>query len=89
MVFSEVKDESGGNGHKGDVTRGKLSIIGTSTDVDDVRGDTGATQGETHGPNLTWQRIDQGRGLDTSWTVRGDPDLTRQRVDCGEGLYTF
>ena len=47
MVFSEVEDKPGGNGHKGDVTRGELSIIGTSTDRDDVRGYTGATQGET------------------------------------------
>jgi len=43
MVFSEVKEESGGNGHKGGITGGKLSVIRTSTDVDDVRGNTGAT----------------------------------------------
>ena len=46
MVFSEVEEESGGNGHRGDLTGGKLSVIGTSTDVDDMRGDTGATLGE-------------------------------------------
>jgi len=40
-----VKEESGGNGHRGD--GGELSVIGTSTDVDDVRDNTGATQGET------------------------------------------
>ena len=46
MVFNEVKDKSGGIGHKGDVTGGELSVIGTSTGIDDVRGDTGATLGE-------------------------------------------
>ena len=29
------------------VARGNLSVIGTSTDIDNVRGDTGATLGET------------------------------------------
>ena len=47
MVFSEVEEESGGNGHRGDLTGGELSVIGTSTDVDDMRGDTDATLGET------------------------------------------
>ena len=47
MVFSGVEKGSEGNGHKGDVTRCDLSVIGTSTDVDDIRGDTGATLGET------------------------------------------
>ena len=47
MVFSEVEEESGGNGHKGDITVGELSVISTSTDMDNVRGDTGATLGET------------------------------------------
>jgi len=28
-------------------TDGDLSVIGTSTDIDDVRSDTGATLGET------------------------------------------
>jgi len=46
MVFSEVEEESGGNGHRGDVTGGDLSVIETSTDIDDMRGDTGATLGE-------------------------------------------
>src|SRR5882724_11009951 len=45
MVFSEVKEESGGNGHRGD--GGELSVIGTSTGVGDMRDNTGATQGET------------------------------------------
>jgi len=35
------------NGHGGDVTEGEPSIIGTSTDVDDMRAITGATQGES------------------------------------------
>jgi len=35
------------NGHGGDITGGNLSVIGTSTNVDDVRGDTSATLGET------------------------------------------
>ena len=43
MVFSEVEEGSEGNGHKGEVTGGNLSVMGTSTDVDDIRGDTGAT----------------------------------------------
>ena len=45
MVFSEVEAESGGKGHRGD--GGELSVIRTSTDVDDARDDTGVTQGET------------------------------------------
>ena len=47
MVFSGVEGGSEGNGHKGDVTRCYLSVIGTSTDIDDVRCNTGATLGET------------------------------------------
>src|SRR5882724_13451049 len=43
VVFSEVAEGSVGNGHKGEVTGGDLSLTGTSTDVDDIRGDTGAT----------------------------------------------
>src|SRR5882724_10480089 len=45
VVFSGVEEVSGGNAHRGD--RGELSVIGTSTVVDDVRGDTGATVVET------------------------------------------
>jgi len=64
VVFSEVEEGSEGNGHQGEVTGGDLSVIGTSTDIDDVRGDTGDTLGKTetgtqnktedatsHGPN--------------------------------------
>src|SRR5882724_12678468 len=40
--------------------------------VDQVRG---------CGPDLTWQRVDQGGGLNTSWIARDDPDLTQWRVD--------
>ena len=47
MVFSEVEEGSEGNGHKGGVTGGDLSVMGTSTDVDDIRGDTGDTLGKT------------------------------------------
>jgi len=43
VVFSEVKEESGGNGHKEMSLGASCPIIGTSTDVDDMRGDTGAT----------------------------------------------
>ena len=46
MVSSEVEGGSGVNGHKGDITGGNLSVIGTSTDIDDVRGNTGDTLGE-------------------------------------------
>ena len=46
VVFSEVEEVSEGNGHKGEVTGGNLSVIGTSTDIEDVRRDTGATIGE-------------------------------------------
>ena len=46
MVSSEVKERSGGNGYKEDVTGEAISVIGTSTGIDDVRGDTGATLGE-------------------------------------------
>ena len=42
MVFNEVEEGSEGNEHKGEVTRGDLSVMGTSTDVDDIGGDTGA-----------------------------------------------
>src|SRR5882724_1831980 len=45
MVFSGVEEESGGDGHRGD--GGEWSVIRTSTDVDDARDDTGATQGKT------------------------------------------
>ena len=47
MVFSGVEEGSGDNEHEGAVTDGDLSVIGTSTGIDDVRGDTGATLGET------------------------------------------
>ena len=47
MVFSEVEEGSEGNGHKGEVTRSYLSVMGTSTDIDDIRGDTGDTLGKT------------------------------------------
>jgi len=41
-------DEAGrDNGHGGNITGGDLSVIRTSTDVDDMRGDTGATLDET------------------------------------------
>ena len=46
MVSHEVETGSGGNGYTGDVTRGAMSVIGTSTDVDDMGRDTGATVGE-------------------------------------------
>ena len=36
MVFSEVEEGSEGNGHKGEDTGGDLSVIGTSTDVDNI-----------------------------------------------------
>ena len=47
MVFSEVAEGSVGNGHKGEVTGGDLSVTGTSTDVYNVRDDTGDTLGKT------------------------------------------
>jgi len=48
MVFSGAEEACRDNGtHGGDVTGGDPSVIGTSTDVDDVRGDTGATQGKS------------------------------------------
>ena len=47
MVFSGVDEAGRDNGHGGDITGGNLSVIGTSTDVDDVSGNTGATLGET------------------------------------------
>jgi len=47
MVFSGAEEAGRDNGHGGDVTEGEPSIIGTSTDVDDMRGNTGATQGES------------------------------------------
>ena len=47
VVFSEVEEGSEGNGHKGEVTGSDLSVRGTSTDVDDIRGDTGDTLGKT------------------------------------------
>ena len=46
MVSSGVAEGSGGNGYTGDVTGGAMSVIETSTDIDNVRGDTGATLGE-------------------------------------------
>jgi len=53
VVFSKVREESGGNGHKGYVTGGELSVNGTSTDIDNVRGDTGATLVETETGTLS------------------------------------
>jgi len=47
VVFSEVEEGSEGNGHKGEVTGSDLSVMGTGTDVDDIRGDTGDTLGKT------------------------------------------
>ena len=47
MVFSKVEEGSEGNGHRGEVTRSSWSVIETSTDVDNVRDDTGATLEET------------------------------------------
>src|SRR5882724_6520261 len=47
VVFSEVEEGSEGNEHKGEVMGGDLSVIGTSTDVDNISGDTGATLGKT------------------------------------------
>ena len=48
MVFSGAEEACRDNGtHGGDVTGGDPSVIGTSTDVDNMRGDTGATLGET------------------------------------------
>ena len=102
MVFSEVEEGSEGNGHKGEVTGSYLSVMGTSTNVDDIRCNTDdtlddretGTRDETEdvtsrgtdrvligcSPNATWQRVDQGGGLDTSWIVRNDPNLTWWRV---------
>jgi len=45
--FSEVEEGSEVNGHKGEVTGSNLSVIGTSTDVDNIRGNTGDTLGKT------------------------------------------
>src|SRR5882724_8131225 len=47
VVFSGVEEACGDNGHGGDITGGDPSVIGTSTDVDDMRHDTGATQCES------------------------------------------
>src|SRR5882724_8633533 len=47
VVFSEVAEGSVGNGHKGEVTGGDLSLTGTSTDVYNVRDDTGDILGKT------------------------------------------
>ena len=47
MVFSAVGGGSGDNGHKRWVTGSGGSVIGTSTDLGDVRDDTGATLEET------------------------------------------
>ena len=46
-MFSEVEERSEGSGHKGGVTGSDLSVIGTSTDIDDVRGSTGDTLEKT------------------------------------------
>ena len=43
MVFSEVEGGSAVNEHKGEFTGSNLSVMGTRTDVDDVRCDTGDT----------------------------------------------
>ena len=45
MVFSGAEEACRDNGH-GDVTVGDPSLIGANTDVEDVRGNTGATQGK-------------------------------------------
>ena len=47
MVFSGVEEAGRDNGNGGYVTGGDLSVIGTSTDVDDMSSDTNATLGET------------------------------------------
>jgi len=47
VVFSGGEEACGDNGHRGDVTGGNPSVIGTSTDIYDMRGNTGATQGES------------------------------------------
>ena len=46
-MFSKVEEGSEGNGHRGEVTRSGWSVIETSTDVDNVRDNTGATLEET------------------------------------------
>ena len=56
MISSGVEEGSGGNGYTGDVTRGAMLVIGTSTDIDDVRGDTGATLGDIE--NGTWEETE-------------------------------
>ena len=47
MVFSGAEEACRDNGHRGDITGGDPSVIGASTDIDDVSGDTGATQGKS------------------------------------------
>ena len=47
MVFSGTEEACRDNGHGGDITGDDPSVIRTSTDIDDVRGDTGATKGES------------------------------------------
>ena len=47
MVFSGAEEVGRDNGHGGDITGGDPSVIRTSTDVDDMRGNTGATQAES------------------------------------------
>ena len=47
VVFSGTEKSSRDNEHGGDVTGGDPSVIKTSTDIDDVRGNTGATQGKS------------------------------------------
>ena len=46
-LCGEVGEGSEGNVHKGEVTGSDLSVMGTSTDIDDIRGDTGDTLGKT------------------------------------------
>jgi len=57
MVFSEVEEGSEGNGHKGEVTKKQSVSKGTSTDGDNVRGDTGDTLGKTETGHETKPRM--------------------------------
>ena len=42
-MFSGTEAVPEDNGHKGEVTGCNLSVMGTNTDIDDVRGGTGDT----------------------------------------------
>jgi len=64
VVFSRTEEVGRDNGHGEDITGGSPSVIGTSTDVSDVRGNTGATQGESK--TEPWEKVEDVtlRGLD-------------------------